>query len=165
MEVHGGNSPSHGLCLLSGHGDEVAGDRAGYGDDRDSVGAAAGGDRGVAGRRGVDAAAAERDQPTGEVREPAAASTAGSAGNGVAGTGGAGPLLGAGAVCADAVIIRGPGSITCGVETFTGRDGGSTLAISGATGGATGGATFFFGAGVGAVTGLAAAVFGGSTAA
>ena len=78
----------------AGYGDDVTGDRAGYGDDRDSVGAAAVGDRGVAGGRGVDAAAADRDQPTGEVREPAAASTAGSAGNGVAGTGDAGPLLG-----------------------------------------------------------------------
>ena len=69
----------------AGYRDDVAGDRAGYGDDRDTAGAAATG--------GVDAAATGRGQPTGEVREPAAASTAGSAGNGMTGTGDAGPLL------------------------------------------------------------------------
>ena len=69
----------------AGYRDDVAGDRAGYGDDRDTAGAAATG--------GVDAAATGRGQLTGEVREPAAASTAGSAGNGMTGTGDAGPLL------------------------------------------------------------------------
>jgi hypothetical protein len=58
----------------------VAGDRAGYGDDRGTAGGGVG--------------AADRGQPTGEMREPVAASTAGSAGNGMAGTGdAAGPLL------------------------------------------------------------------------
>jgi hypothetical protein len=57
----------------------VAGDRAGYGDDRGTAGGGVG--------------AADRGQPTGGMRDPVAASTAGSAGNGMAGTGDAGPLL------------------------------------------------------------------------